>query len=244
MTTPKPRSKARAAKAAADPDDAKAGQERRAKPRAYLPAAERRRLIIAAAQRVFARSNLKGARTRDIDAEAEVNQATVFEHFASKEALFEAAVLQPLIDVMEGMQQRRETYEAATNPDELADLALVSGRRHVADIDAVFPLMAAALFSERDKGQAFYRDHLAPLIRARGRILDGLTREGLDLDFVGLANFGILFAIALDRHFGGEELGTADCDDLARQFIRMATGGFARRPAPADNHEKEDDHGT
>lgn len=212
--------------------------------RTYMPAAERRRSIIAAAQQVFTRSNLKGARTRDIAAAAQVNQATIFEHFASKEALFEAAVVQPLIDAMRGMHERKEVYETAAGPDELAALALASGRRHVADTNAVFPLLAAALFSDPELGQTLYREQIAPLIRARGEILDGLTREGLDLDFVGLANFGILLAIALDRHFGGEVLGDLDEAELARQFTRMATGGFARRAAENQTQDREDDHGT
>ena len=71
--------------------------------RAYLPAAERRKSIIEAAQKIFARSNLQGARTRDIAEAANVNQATIFEHFESKEALFQEAVVQPLIDAMRGM---------------------------------------------------------------------------------------------------------------------------------------------
>jgi AcrR family transcriptional regulator len=198
-----------------------------AKRRAYLPAAERRKSIIAAAQEVFARSNLKGARTRDIAAAASVNQATIFEHFASKEALFQEAVVQPLIDAMRGMHARRETYESAASPDELAALALESATHHVQDMVDIFPLFTAALFSDPDLGRELYREHIAPLLRQRGEILEGLVREGLDLDFLGIAIFGMTFAIALDRHFGDED-GQADLSEVARQFTRLSTGGFAR----------------
>jgi len=190
-----------------------------------LPAAERRKQIIAAAQQVFAHSNLKGARTRDIAKAAEVNQATIFEHFESKEALFQEAVIQPLIDAMRGMHQRAEGYKQATTPDELAELAFESASRHVEDMVEVFPLLAAALFSEPELGRELYREHIAPLNRDRGEILKGLAREGLDLEFIGLANFGMLFAVALDYHFGD---GKADLSHMARQFGRMSTGGFAR----------------
>ena len=88
--------------------------------RAYLPAAERRKSIIAAAQQVFARANLQGARTRDIAKAAEVNQATLFEHFDSKKALFHEAVVRPLIDAMRGAHERVEAYETAATPGELA----------------------------------------------------------------------------------------------------------------------------
>ena len=198
--------------------------------RAYMPAAERRKSIIAAAQQVFARSNLKGARTRDIAAAAAVNQATIFEHFESKEALFQEAVVQPLIDAMRGMDSRREIYESAASPDELARLAQTSGTRHVKDMIEIFPLFTAALFSDPDLGRELYREHIAPILHQRGHILQGLVREGLDLDFVGIAIFGMTFAIAMDQHFGEHdaEHRQADLSELARQFVRMSTGGFAR----------------
>lgn len=197
------------------------------KRRAYLPAAERRASIIAAAQQVFAHSNLKGARTRDIAKAAEVNQATIFEHFESKEALFQEAVVRPLLEAMQGMHGRKEIYETASSPDELAGLALESATRHVGDMVDLFPLLAAAMFSDPDLGRELYRESIAPLIHQRGQILDGLTRDGLDLDFVGLAIFGMQFAIAMDRHFGEPDQ-QADLSDIAKQFTRMATGGFAR----------------
>jgi len=195
------------------------------KRRAYLPAAERRKQIIAAAQQVFARSNLRGARTRDIAKAAEVNQATIFEHFESKEALFHEAVVRPLIDAMRGMHDRVQVYEKADTPDQLAELAFASASRHVDDMAEVFPLLAAALFSDPELGRQLYREHIVPLNRDRGEVLTDLVRDGIDADFVGLANFGMLFAIALDYHFGD---GKADLSRLAKQFGLMSTGGFAR----------------
>jgi AcrR family transcriptional regulator len=209
--------------------------------RAYLPAAERRKSIIAAAQEVFSRSNLKGARTRDIARAASVNQATIFEHFESKEALFQEAVVQPLIDAMRGMHARREMYESAASPDELARLAQDSATRHVGDMVAIFPLLTAALFSDPDLGRELYREHIAPILHQRGVILEGLVRDGLDLDFVGLAVFGMTFAIAMDRHFGRQETDgheQADLSEVARQFTRLSTGGFAR-----DRTHKTEDSG-
>lgn len=210
--------------------------------RVYLPAAERRKSIIAAAQKVFAEANLKGARTRDIARAAEVNQATIFEHFPSKEALFQEAVVQPLIDAMRGMHARKEIYETAQSPDDMARLALESATRHVADMHAIFPLFTAALFSEPELGRELYREHIAPLIRQRGQILDGLTRDGLDLNFVGLSIFGMLFGIALDKHLGDEEgvVGQTDLSQIAKQFTRMSTGGFARDRTAADQSENTD----
>lgn len=222
---------------------AAATKDRPRKRRAYLPAAERRKLIIAAAQEVFAQSNLKGARTRDIAAAAQVNQATIFEHFESKEALFQEAVVKPLIDAMQGMHQRVEVYETANSANELAALALESGKRHVSDILKTFPLLTAALFSDPELGRKLYREQIAPLIGERGEVLETILRDGLDPKFVGLANFGMLFAIALDRYFGESE-DEVDIDYLARQFTRMSTGGFARDKERKAIGKRMDDDAT
>lgn len=203
--------------------------------RAYLPAAERRQLIIAAAQEVFVRSNLQGARTRDIAAEAAVNQATIFEHFESKEALFMAAVVQPLIDAMRGMHERVEVYEGASSAAEIGKLAESSTRRHLDDMITIFPLLTAALFSDPALGRKLYREHISPLIRARGDVLRSLVKEGIDPKFVGLANFGMLFAVAMDRYFGG---GKDNLTELAAQFNRLSTTGFARDKRGVATREK------
>ena len=207
--------------------------------RAYLPAAERRKLIIAAAQEVFAQANLKGARTRDIARAAEVNQATIFEHFESKEALFHEAVVRPLIEAMQGMHERVEVYESAPSPAEMARLAEGSTTRHLEDMIRIFPLMTAALFSDPELGRALYREHMAPLIRQRGEVLRPLVKDGLDPEFVGLASFGMLFAVALDRCFG-ENAQAGDLGELAEQFNRLSTTGFAREKSQIQTREKND----
>jgi AcrR family transcriptional regulator len=209
----------------------------RAKPgrRAYLPAADRRKSIIAAAQKVFGRTNLKGARTRDIARAAQVNQATIFEHFESKEALFHAAVVQPLIDAMRGMYERVEAYEAAASPAEVGKLAETSTQRNLDVMMEIFPLLTAALFSEPDLGRKLYREQIAPLIRQRGEVLRSLVKDGIDPKFVGLASFGMLFAVAMDRYFGGSK---DDLSALAIQFNRLSTTGFARDKREAATREQ------
>ena len=207
---------------------AKIASKRRNKtatPRAYLPAAERRKSIIAAAQKVFSRSNLQGTRTRDIARAASVNQATIFEHFESKEALFHASVVQPLVDAMRGMHARVKLYETASTPNELAELAQVSTARHLQDMVDIFPLLTVALFSEAELGRKLYREQIAPLIRQRGAVIKSLVKFGIDPEFVGLATFGMLFAVAMDRYFGGKK---SDLSKVAAQFNRLSTSGFAK----------------
>jgi AcrR family transcriptional regulator len=193
--------------------------------RAYLPAAERKRLIIEAAQQVFARSNLQGARTRDIAKAADVNQATLFEHFGSKEVLFHEAVVEPLIAAMQGMRERAKAYAEASTTEEMMALARTSSQRQVETMTAIFPLMTAALFSDPELGRKLYVEQIAPLLAERGAAIRGLTRDDLDIEVVELAHFGAFFALAMDQHFRGE---TRDPAMLAEQITRIASLGFAK----------------
>lgn len=60
--------------------------------RPRLSAEARRRQLVGAAARVFARYGLSGATTRAIADEAEVAEALIYRHFPSKQALFVACV--------------------------------------------------------------------------------------------------------------------------------------------------------
>jgi AcrR family transcriptional regulator len=193
--------------------------------RPYLRAAERRARIIEAAQEVFARSNLQGARTRDIAKAADINQATLFEHFESKEALFHEAVVLPLLEAMRGMQERAQAYQAAGSRSELLGLAEASSARHLEAFLPIFPLLTASLFSDAELGRKLYEEQIAPILKQRGDVLAGLLREDLDPEFAGLALFGIMFAIAMDQTFKGR---TGDVEELGSQLARFGALGFLK----------------
>jgi len=134
-------------------------------------------------------------------------------------------VVQPLIDVMRGMHERVLVYETANGPDEMAEMAHASALANLREMVDILPLMTAALFSEQELGRKLYREHLTPLLRQRGEVLKPLMRDGIDAEMVGLANFGMMFAFALDVRFGERE---TTLEDLASQLNRLSTGGFAR----------------
>ncbi len=206
--------------------------------RAYRPGIERRAEIIAAAQVEFIRANFSGARTRDIADAAGVNQATLFKHFPTKEALFEEAVMRPLIGAMRGMHERVEVYETAQTPEAMGALAVASTMRHLEDMQRILPLLATALFSDLALGRRLFQEQLEPLIRARGDVLRPLVKEGIDPEFVGLASFGMMFAVAMQRWLGASQ---DDPSATAAQFNRLSTGGFARDKAIIKTREKQDE---
>jgi len=197
------------------------------KRRAYLPAKERRRLIIEAAQTVFARSNLQGARTRDIAKAADINQATLFEHFESKEALFHEAVVLPLLEAMRGMHERAQAYEAAQSVDDLQGIAEDTAKLNLEKMVGIFPLLTAALFSDLELGRKLYTEQILPILDQRAKVLGPIVKDDLDPRFVELAHFGIFFALAMDQTFGSKR---KDTRKLARQITKFSTTGFAKAP--------------
>lgn len=57
-----------------------------------ISAPERRQLIIQAALTLFSQKGFRGTTTREIAREAGVSEATIFKHFATKEALYSAII--------------------------------------------------------------------------------------------------------------------------------------------------------
>jgi TetR/AcrR family transcriptional regulator len=191
--------------------------------RIYLRADERRRRIISAAQKVFTRTALQGARTRDLAKAANINQATLFEHFESKEELFHAAVVQPLLEAMQGMRDRAEAYSRTASVTDLLGLARSSCQRHLESMIKIYPLLAVALFSDPALGKKLYCQQIVPLLKERGDVMRGVVRSSVDPDLLALAGFGMLFALAMDQAFRG---GKDDPAELAARLSDLVALGF------------------
>ena len=202
----------------------RAGQSH--KKRQYLPASERRRQILGAARTVFARSGLQGARTRELARAAGVNQATLFEHFASKAALFVEAVVQPLTELMAGARERAECYAKADTPESFGSQLQDAVQQHVKSINESFPLLVQALFSDPALGAKLYREHFVPALEAQASAIEEFVADGLEPRLVQLASFGMFFAVVMDKTMTGE---TMDLDAVSGQLSRLiASGGTTR----------------
>jgi AcrR family transcriptional regulator len=194
--------------------------------RAYLPAEERRRQIIAAVQDVFAESTLQGATTRNLAKAADVNVATIFALFGSKEELFMASVVEPLLEIMRDMHNTHVVEDAGT-AGELREVILPSMERNLRTMIDIFPLLASALFSDPKIGRQFYVERIQPLIHARSEGIAPFLKDDVDPDLKCLAGFGIEFAIAMDRFFrdGGD-----DVSDIALQVRDMVFSDLRTTP--------------
>lgn len=188
---------------------------------------ERRALLLASARQVFVESGYAGARTQRIAAQAEVTEALLYRYFPSKEALFEAAVLEPLEEMIAELAQQTARTAASRDPEVrrqgIHDMhAIVCGTC----VDIV-PLLGVALFSEG--GRAFYRDRLAPLLEdaygGSARVLDSWPlRHRIDGRTGFTMTFGMYLGLALDAHLRDEPL---DVEEVSAQLAGMVVRGLS-----------------
>jgi len=180
--------------------------------RRRLSAAERRAQIVEAAQEVFLEQGLTGARTRDITERAGITEPFFYRFFASKEEIYDEAVLRPLHELIVGLKERAERL--AVEPDG-------QGRRGLEAVNAVLlefmqqaaPFLAVVLFAELRKGKAFYQGEIYRQLRdCIVHLLNQLSAgkmAAFDPDIVFDTMFGLHLGVAIDHMLRGRTLDVA-----------------------------------
>lgn len=135
------------------------------KPRRRLSAEQRRAQILDSAREVFLRSGASGARVRDLADAAGVNPALLYQHFDSKEEMFEEAVLRPLVAAFEATAA---SFPEVTGPiprGEVVQEATETYIMHLLEaMDEIGALLGVALFDDVDNGRAFFQERLEPML--------------------------------------------------------------------------------
>ena len=171
---------------------------------------KRRREIIAGAQRVFVKSGLSGARTRELAKEAGVSEATLFSHFATKEDLFDAAVIEPLQHLLEEEVRIARSYVTAKDTETQRQISMRADQEFLSTMQQIFPLLVTALFADRERGREFYKKHIGPLLKAFNDVqrqsYAGRRRKPLSPDIVAMMGVGAYFWVAMDQFFLEREL--------------------------------------
>ncbi len=164
-----------------------------------LSAVQRRQQIIDTAAELFSQKGFRGTTTREIARSVGASEATVFKHFATKEALYDA-----IIDAKTRTGQMLEALTPAANArnDEafLTSLACWMITRTTAD-----PMMMRLLFFSALEGHAlserFFQSRFKSVDKfvadyVASRIADGAFRA-MDpmqaaLNFIGMVSYHIL----------------------------------------------------
>ena len=193
---------------------------------ARLNADDRRRQILAAAREVFLAVGPEGARVSQIAEHAGVNQALLYRFFDSKEAMFEAAVIEPLD---EALAQLLADMSGQLDVDRAHETVRMFFRTILGIFDDAFELFSIALFSDRRAGHEFYATRIVPFLdRLAVQIDDAGDRwpQSSDARLTVPMSLGMCWGVVMDAHLREIEV---DLDTVADQLaVVLVCGLFGR----------------
>ena len=200
--------------------------------RKRLSAPERRDLIIAAAQQTFVAEGYAGARTRVIAERAGITEAILYKHVASKDELFEVAVLQPVREQSVKMADvLRESIRAAEAAGEDDREALLRDAHTIVlnGLVKFLPLLGVAILADRREATQDYRGQL---YTAMAEVLGDVGRDlgpvrGVGDDPLLLTLLAMSLGPVLDALFREVEL---DVEAVAAQTAALLVHGLAHPP--------------
>jgi AcrR family transcriptional regulator len=189
--------------------------------RARLPAAERRQQIIDSARRVFAANGISGTGIRDLAEGAGIDTALLYHYFDSKEAIFEAAVLEPLQEMVAHIEVLGQRMQSEAPADRVREVE--EGLLHMVKlVKDVLPLLGLVLFGSEDSGRRFFKEHLYPVLcQSYEAGLTGLADwvERPTHPAMVTAIFGMCLGIAMQHHFLDVDLDEAEMGEVLRNFV-------------------------
>lgn len=193
-------------------------------------AVEKRRLILDAAVRVFARQGFHTCRVSDIADEAGVAYGLVYHYFPSKETILDTLFLERW-DVM--LQAIAETEGTAHPPREkLRAIAsfIVDSYRHDPD------LMKVIIVEVTRAANTFGRTHVDRIMQAYEGIariveqsqLDGTFRTEIDAMFAAQAFYGLIEQVLTQWIFSGMPVPAEEFEHVKAEIVEMICGGLDR----------------
>lgn len=193
--------------------------------RQRLPAEERKKQIIAAAQRVFVRLGMNGTKTKDLAKEAGVNEATLFLYFSNKQEIFDAAILDPLTALVKKQSSMGELFADAKDDTSRSEIGIEAHKEILDSVETLKPLLITALFSDQKTGSDIYRKDIYPMIKqmTQAAMLSFNLDKEEDGEFIALTSLG-LCAIQLMHHdFMGKKM---DRSKIATRIASLLVKGI------------------
>ena len=191
-----------------------------------LPSGLRKEQIAVAARHVFATRGLAGARTREIAKAANVTETVLYRHFASKEEIFEAAVLEPVERLASDLMRLTAGFSRADAGTRL-ELSEHVHEEVRAVVDQITPLLGIALFSGGVAGREFYRSRLAPVldvtVDAIRQAMSPRQQRVMEPRTLLLTIIGMYFGLSLDGLFADEPV---DASGAARRLTHLVAFGL------------------
>ena len=198
-----------------------------------LTSEQRRAQLISAARDVFIRHGLSGSRTRTIAEYTGASEALLYQHFPSKEALFEAAILGPLEELTATLAQQCAQLPSLAGPQRRSTSVEIHSAV-LSSMTEIAPLLGLALFSKRASGKIFYTEQIHPMLE---RTVESVTKAlaGWDHATVNPSTlvsmiFGTYYWVGMQATFTDTEI---DVNALASEVTDLLVRAVRPPPAPA-----------
>ena len=191
-------------------------------------AVDKRRVILDAAVRVFARQGFHTCRVADIADEAGVAYGLVYHYFASKDAILDTLFLERW-DVMVAAIAEADASPLAPR-EKLYAIAsfIVDSYRHDPD------LMKVIIVEVTRAANTFGRTHLDKILQAFDGIAqivkhgqaDGIFRPGVDPLFAAQAFYGLIEQVLTQWIFGNLPADAEGFEYAKRELVEIICGGL------------------
>jgi AcrR family transcriptional regulator len=164
-----------------------------------MSAPGRRKKILSAAYEVFIEQGYSGARTKEIADRAGVTEAFLYRHFASKDEMYQTAIIEPFRAGLAALAYDVETlYREYLDPIEFMTKLNERNLRFYSEFSAA---QAVALYAELARGRELYKTIVRPILERIGELIAdrmGWAAQGLDPTVVRRGILGAQWAVGLD----------------------------------------------
>jgi len=197
-------------------------------------AAEKRRLILDAAVRVFARQGFHTCRVSDIADEAGVAYGLVYHYFDSKESILDTLFLERWDVMLAAIAEADCSGEAPSEKLHAIAGFIIDSYRHDPE------LMKVIIVEVTRAANTFGRTHLEKIRDAYAGIAaivaraqaDGLFRDEITPEFAAQAFYGAIEQVLTGWIFESVIVGQDELDRAKRMIVETICRGLERRDGP------------
>jgi AcrR family transcriptional regulator len=191
---------------------------------------EKRRVILDAAVRVFARQGFHTCRVADIADEAGVAYGLVYHYFSSKEQILDTLFLERWGLMLEAIAEADAQHRFPRQKLRAIAGFIIESYRHDPD------LMKVIIVEVTRAANTFGRTHLADIreayeqiasIVARGQA-DGLFRPEIDPPFAALAFYGLIEQVLTGWIFESDPVGDEQLERAKEMIVDTICRGLER----------------
>jgi TetR/AcrR family transcriptional regulator, fatty acid metabolism regulator protein len=197
-------------------------------------AADKRRVILDAAMRVFARQGFHTCRVSDIADEAGVAYGLVYHYFSSKDEILDTMFLERWNVMLAAIAEADRTERAPR--DKLRAIAgfIVDSYRYEPE------LMKVIVVEVTRAANTFGRTHLEKIREAYGQIAGiveraqtaGIFRSEITPDFAALAFYGSIEQVLTRWIFDRDAVGEDELEGAKSMIVETICRGLERSPTP------------